>query len=192
LLAQIDPQRLRVDDFGANSDDDGSEFSDSVSLRVGRRNHHDKGCYTIQHAMRVHMLHMMQVVSDKDLPDSHPENTPLSRSAPIRFVWDKTPRQSAHNAAMKKRVVEDLRSEQTRRRFRHVPEKDFAKSTVEKAFDQCFTTLRQKFRAQRDAHAASRLREREDKKAKRARRVMRKKNVSLFLGIHDNLLRMVV
>ncbi|EIN10238.1 hypothetical protein PUNSTDRAFT_142309 [Punctularia strigosozonata HHB-11173 SS5] len=159
-----------------SSGDESSDMSDSGGLYTRRKNHHDKGCYTIQHAMRIRMLEMMDVLSDKALPDSHNESTPLARSAPVRFVWEKTPRQSAHNAAMKRRVVDDMRSDKTRKRFRHVAEKEFTKATVDKTFDQCFTTMRQKYRAQRDAAAAGRDRQREDKKAKRSRRLGRKKN----------------
>jgi len=74
---------------------------------------------------------------------------------------------------MKLRVLEDFRAR--RRLYKYVPEKDFSKKVVDTAFEQSFTTFRQKFRTQRDALAASRSRQREDSKARKSRHMSRRK-----------------
>ncbi|THV08392.1 hypothetical protein K435DRAFT_958967 [Dendrothele bispora CBS 962.96] len=159
-----------------NSDSDSSQSSDSsVEPVISRRkSHHDKRCYTIHKAMRTHILHLMELDGDKELPDSHNEGTALETSQPVRFVWDKTPKQSVHNARMKKRVLEDLKT--NRRKYKHVPDKEFNQKSLDASFDQCFTTLRQKFKTQRDSRAAESQKRREDAKAKKSRRLSRKKN----------------
>lgn len=119
----------------------------------------------------------MKIPSDKELPDSHIEGTPLRADEPIRFVWEKTPKQSVHNGRMKQRFLADLKAK--RRLYKHVPDKEFNKKTLESAFDQAFVTLRQKYKAQRDATAALNLKRREEAKAMKARRLSRKKTVSL-------------
>jgi hypothetical protein len=125
--------------------------------------------------MRAHILRVMKFDADKDLPDSHFEGAPLGLGEPVRFVWDKTPKQSAHNGRMKVRVLEDIKL--NRKLYKHVPDKDFAKKTLESTFDQSFTTLRQKFKAQRDASIALNIKRRDDTKAAKSRRLNRKKNV---------------
>ncbi|KAG6333666.1 hypothetical protein ID866_5424 [Astraeus odoratus] len=158
----------------SNSDEE--DISDTSSFpqhRLRRRNHHDNRCLTVQHAMRNHLLRIMQLDSDKHLPDSHVEGTPLGADEPVRFVWDKTPKQSVHNSHMKERVLQDLKA--NRRLYRHVPDKEFGKKSLEAAFDQAFVTLRQKFKAQRDASVAKNHKQREDMKAMRARRLSRRK-----------------
>lgn len=127
--------------------------------------------------MRSHFLRAMQMENDKDLPDSHIEGTPLASTEPIRFVWDKTPKQSVHNGRMKTRFLADLKAK--RRLYKHVPDKDFSKKVLDAAFDQAFATMRQKFKAQRDASAALHLKRREEMKAMKARRLSRKKIVWL-------------
>jgi hypothetical protein len=117
----------------------------------------------------------MQLESDKTLPDSHIEGAPLEPQDPVRFVWDKTTKQSVHNSRMKSRIIADLKS--NRRLYKHVADKDFSKKSMEAAFDQAFITFRQKFKAQRDALAALNLRQREDNKALKARRLGRRKLV---------------
>lgn len=131
---------------------------------------------TLQHAVRAHLRRAMRIDTDKHLPDSHIENTPLPLTEPIRFVWDKTPKQSVHNGRMKARFIADLKAH--RHRYKHVPDKDFNKKTIDSAFDQAFITLRQKYRAQRDESAALRIKQKEDAKALKARRLNRKKTVS--------------
>jgi len=126
--------------------------------------------------MREHILHLMDLVSDKQLPDSHNEGVTLEPSQPVRFVWDKTPKQSVHNARMKKRILEDLRT--NKRKYKHVPDKEFSQKSLDAAFDQCFTTLRQKFKTQRDSRHAVSQKKREDAKAHKARRLSRRKTVS--------------
>lgn len=158
----------------SESDEDNSDASSSFpSHRLRRRNHHDNRCLTIQHAMRNHLLRVMQLDNDKQLPDSCVEGTPLGPDEPVRFVWDKTPKQSVHNSRMKERVLKDLK--ENRRLYRHVPDKEFGKKSLESAFDQAFVTLRQKFKAQRDASVAKNYKQREEIKAMRARRLSRRK-----------------
>ncbi|KAH0839921.1 hypothetical protein J3R83DRAFT_873 [Lanmaoa asiatica] len=172
-----------------NTDDD----SPAPQCRVRRKNHHDTRCLTIQvvpscfsliamsfltsyaikHAMRNHLLRVMMVETDKDLPDNHVEGTPLGADEPVRFVWDKTPRQSVHNGRMKERVLKDLKA--NRKLYKHVPDKDFGKKTLDSVFDQAFVTFRQKFKAQKDNSAARVHKQREDLKAQRARRLSRRK-----------------
>ena len=125
--------------------------------------------------MRNHLLRVMMLETDKDLPDSHVEGTPLGADEPVRFVWDKTPRQSVHNGRMKERVLKDLKA--NRKLYRHVPDKEFGKKTMDSVFDQAFVTFRQKFKAQRDDSAARVHRQREELKAQRARRLSRRKVV---------------
>ncbi|KAH7887617.1 hypothetical protein F5I97DRAFT_1861597 [Phlebopus sp. FC_14] len=157
----------------SNSEGEKSSDSDAVPSRLRRRNHHDTRCLTIQHAMRNHLLRVMQLESDKDLPDSHVEGTSLGPDDPVRFVWGKTPKQSVHNGRMKDRVLKDLKV--NRHLYKYVPDKDFGKKTLDSAFDQAFVTLRQKFKAQRDTSAAVSHKQREDTKAMRARRLSRRK-----------------
>jgi hypothetical protein len=127
----------------------------------------------------------MQIESDKNLPDSHIEGTPLPPAEPIRFVWDKTPKQSVHNGRMKARLLADLKA--NRRLYKHVPDKEFSKKILDSAFDQAFVTLRQKFKAQRDASIAMNLKKRAAMKAVKARRLSRKKAVSVsFLSQKSN------
>jgi hypothetical protein len=121
----------------------------------------------------------MQIESGRHLPDDHVEGVPLGPHEPIRFVWNKTPKQSPHNSRMKARILADLKS--NRRLYKHVPDKDFNKKSLESVFDQSFVTFRQKFKAQRDASVALTLRRREDSKALKARRLSRKKAVCLML-----------
>lgn len=118
----------------------------------------------------------MQIASDKELPESHVEGASLGPDEPIRFVWEKTPKQSVHNGRMKQRFLADLKAK--RRLYKHVPDKEFSKKTLESAFDQAFVTLRAKFKAQNDTTAALNLKRREEVKAMKARRLSRKKAVS--------------
>ncbi|KII95249.1 hypothetical protein PLICRDRAFT_34090 [Plicaturopsis crispa FD-325 SS-3] len=160
----------------SDGDDASSESSSSDSSHdrpVKRTNHHDTRCITIQHAMRAHMLRVMDIASDKNLPDSHIEGTVLEPDQPVRFVWDKTPKQSVHNGRMKARVLADLKAR--RRQYKHVPDKEFSKKTLDSAFDQAYITFRQKYKSQRDSAVATTYRKKEDTKAQKARRLSRKK-----------------
>lgn len=129
--------------------------------------------------MRAHIVRLMGCEDDKQLPDSHPEGVTLGPQDTIRFVWDKTTKQSVHNARMKVRVLDDIKA--NRKLYKHVPEKDFGKKTLDTVFEQSFTTLRQKFRVQRDAATAVALKKREDAKARTARHLSRRKLVSAIL-----------
>ncbi|KAH7931242.1 hypothetical protein BV22DRAFT_1027471 [Leucogyrophana mollusca] len=161
----------------ATSDEDGSSDSNSSSSSrlhpSKRKSHHDSRCLTIQHAMRIHILRTMQLETDKDLPNSHIEGTALAPDEPVRFVWDKTPKQSVHNGRMKTRVLKDLKT--NRHLYKHVPDKDFSKKSLESVFDQAFVTFRQKFKAQRDASISLTRKQKEDTKAMKARRLSRRK-----------------
>ena len=118
---------------------------------------------------------MMNIEAETRLPDSHIEGNPLGPTEPIRFVWDKTTKQSVHNARMKDRILEDIIAK--RRNYKHVPRKEFSKKSVETAFEQRYVTLRQKFRAQRDDFTAENAKKREDHKARKARHLSRRKIV---------------
>ncbi|KAG1752644.1 uncharacterized protein EDB91DRAFT_1293569 [Suillus paluster] len=165
-------KRPTLDATSDEGDSDGSEYS-LVERPIKRKNHHDTRCLTIQHAMRSHLLRVMHLEDDKHLPDGQTEGIGLGSNDPIRFVWDKTPKQSVHNGRMKERVLQDLRAH--RHLYKHVPDKDFNKKSLESVFDQAFVTFRQKFRAQRDTSVASNQKQREDVKAMRSRRLSRKK-----------------
>ncbi|KAL0067575.1 hypothetical protein AAF712_005290 [Marasmius tenuissimus] len=159
-------------DHGRSSGSD--SYSSSYHRAPKRRNNHDKRCLTIQHAMRLHVIRLMGLESDKELPDSIAEGQTLGPEDPVRFVWEKTTKQSVHNGRMKTRVIEDIR-ENRRRLYKHVSERDFSKKTLDSVFDQYFTTLRQKYKAQKDDAAAEHQKSRESLKAMKARRLQRKK-----------------
>ena len=125
--------------------------------------------------MRIHIRKMMKLKHGEPLPPSAFEGPEIGTDEPVRFVWAKTAKQSATNYTMKRRIVADLKANQ--HKYRHVPEKDFSKKSVEAAFEQVFTTLRQKFKAQTDTAAATRLKRREGHKSYKARRLSRKKTV---------------
>lgn len=129
--------------------------------------------------MRAQFLRSMALKSDKNLPDSHVEGQQLPEDQPVRFVWDKTPRASSHNAAMKIRVLKELRANR-HLYYKDVPESDFADSTVDACFDQVFLTHRTKFKTQRSPEALMTIKQREESKALKSRRAKRKKAVSLL------------
>ncbi|KAI0774162.1 hypothetical protein C8Q74DRAFT_1368666 [Fomes fomentarius] len=169
--------RMVLED-GSDYDSDTEDESDTppTDRPLRRRNGHDARCLTIHHAFHIHIRKMMKLHYGQDLPESAFEGISITPIEPVRFVWAKTTKQSAVNAAMKKRIISDLKAH--RHKYKHVPEKDFAKKSLEAAFEQVFTSLRQKFKAQRDSTAATRLQRREDQKAFKARRLHRKKAVS--------------
>ncbi|KAF9006503.1 hypothetical protein BDQ17DRAFT_1351863 [Cyathus striatus] len=123
--------------------------------------------------MRQHVLRVMQIDTDKELPDSHQEGIPLGPDQPIRFVWDKTTKQSVHNARMKARVIADIK--ENRRLYKHVPKKDFGKKQLDGAFEASYTTFRAKYKAQRDNVAAESLKRREEAKSRKSRHLSRRK-----------------
>lgn len=126
---------------------------------------------------------MMDLENDKNLPDSHTEGSVPDPSAPIRFVWDKTTKQSVHNARMKTKILTDIKAH--RRLYKHVPDKEFNKKILDSAFEQCFTTYRQKFKSQRDALAAMNHKQREESKAQKSRRLARRKAVRFLFSQND-------
>ncbi|KAK0468185.1 uncharacterized protein EV420DRAFT_1503283 [Desarmillaria tabescens] len=170
-------KKRRASSNSSEESDSGSSTSDSSVLarerKKQRRNHHDKRCITIHHAMRTHILLLMDVPNANSLPDSHIEGQSLKDTDPVRFVWDKTAKQSVHNARMKARVIASIKEK--RRRYKDVPDGEFSKKSLDSAFDQCFTTFRQKFKAQRDDREAEHSRAREDRKAQKSRHVSRRK-----------------
>ncbi len=195
------PAPIPSDSEEEESSDDESDTGTSTAPKK-RKNGHDSRCLTIhvsrvfflfsfytysesQHALRTHIFRCMKVKLSEDLPDSHIEGEPLDANEPVRFVWDKTTKQSIHNAEMKKRIIADLKTR--RRLYKHVPDKDFNKKTLDTGFDQAFTTLRQKFKAQRDETAAHHNKRREEAKALKARRRERKKHVSPLPRIHEQV-----
>lgn len=126
--------------------------------------------------MRAHFWRMLGVEPDDKLPESHTEGVPLEPHQPVRFVWDKTTKQSIHNGRMKLRVLADIKEH--RHLYKHVSSKDFGKKALDNAFEQCFTTFRQKFRAQNDVAIALQNKKREEAKARKSRHVSRRKTVS--------------
>ncbi|KAI9001122.1 hypothetical protein BD414DRAFT_473648 [Trametes punicea] len=167
------PRYVLEDDSDYQSESEGEAGGPNSDHVRERRNGHDRRCLTIHHAMRIHVRKMMKLKPDDDLPESHFEGAPLLADQPVRFVWNKTTKQSAHNAAMKRRIVNDIKA--NRNKYRHVPEKEFNKKALEAVFDQVFTTLRQKYKVQEDTTAATRLQRKESRKALKARRLQRKK-----------------
>ncbi|KAK0206383.1 hypothetical protein DFS33DRAFT_1471146 [Desarmillaria ectypa] len=170
-------KKRRASSSSNEESDSGSSTSDSSVLarerKKQRRNHHDKRCITIHHAMRTHILLLMDVSNASKLPDSHIEGQSLKDTDPVRFVWDKTAKQSVHNARMKARIIASIKEK--RRRYKDVPDGEFSKKNLDSAFDQCFTTFRQKFKAQRDDREAEHAKAREERKAQKSRHVSRRK-----------------
>ncbi|KAH9179811.1 hypothetical protein EDB89DRAFT_1923303 [Lactarius sanguifluus] len=162
-------------DGESDSEDSESEASQSLNgpRPQKRTNNHDKRCYTIQTAMRRHIYRVLGVSPEDGLPHSHHEGLPLSIKEPVRFVWEKTIKQSKHNTQMKDRVLADIRA--NRRLYRHVPEADFSPKSVSSAFDQAFSTFRQKYKAQLDPTVSLTVKTREEHKAMKSRRLHRKK-----------------
>ena len=127
--------------------------------------------------MRRHIYRVMGISPERDLPPSHYEGLPLCDNEPVRFVWEKTIKQSKHNALMKERVVADMRAR--RKLYEHVPEADFAPKALSSAFDQAFSTFRQKYKVQIDPTVSLTVKTREEQKAMKSRRFHRKKLVRI-------------
>ncbi|KAI0320686.1 hypothetical protein OF83DRAFT_1103745 [Amylostereum chailletii] len=158
-------------------DGDDSTSSEASRSSAGKRplkrvNRHDKRCYTIQNAMRKQLYRSMNIEPDEDLP-RYTEGLPLESNEPVRFVWEKTTKQSEHNAKMKVRILAELKA--NRRLYKHVPDADFQKAVLEPTFEQAYLTLRQKFKTQTDANVANVVKMREKNKAMKSRRNSRKK-----------------
>ncbi|KAG5648929.1 hypothetical protein DXG03_000278 [Asterophora parasitica] len=148
-----------------SSDDEDGGGSDSSASNNGRP--------FKRHAIRDHILRLMHTETDKELPDSHKEGVTIGPDDPVRFVWDKTTKQSVHNSRMKARVIADIK--ENRRLYKHVSDKDFGKKSLESAFEASFVTFRQKFRTQRDDAVALHHKKREDNKARKSRHLSRRK-----------------
>jgi hypothetical protein len=140
--------------------------------------------------MRRHIHRTLGVGTEDELPPSHREGLPLSDSEPVRFVWEKTIKQSKHNAMMKDRVLADLTA--SRRLYEHVPDADFTLKAVSSAFDQAFSTFRQKYKAQTDPVVLLTVKTREEQKAMKSRRLHRKKLVGITFFCHNSQLTSVV
>ncbi|KAF5322294.1 hypothetical protein D9619_000507 [Psilocybe cf. subviscida] len=162
----------------ASEDEDSEEEESDVDIEPRRppkrTNGHDKKIYTLPHALRAHMYSMMEIISDKELPDSHDESTVYHPSQPVRFVWEKTCKQSVHNARMKLLVLEDIK-EKRARLYPKVPAEEFSsKAVLERKFDNVFETMRGKYKAQRSEELAQKEREKEARKARNSRHSARK------------------
>ncbi|KAG6911232.1 hypothetical protein DXG01_003099 [Tephrocybe rancida] len=166
-------KKRQSSELSSDEESSSSDGSSTSGHRVKRSSHHDTRCLTIHHAMRKHILRMMRLEDDKELPSSHTEDATLGPNEPIRFVWDKTTKQSVHNTRMKTRILADIK--ENRKKYKHVPDKDFGKKLLESAFEACFVTLRQKYKVQQNPDQAQKLKQREDTKARKARHVSRKK-----------------
>jgi hypothetical protein len=125
------------------------------------------------------MHRVLGIGPEDDLPPSHLEGLPLSDNEPIRFVWEKTIKQSKHNAFMKERFLADLRAH--RRLYEHVPEAEFAPKSISTSFDQAFATFRQRYKVQIDPTVLLTVKTREEQKAMKSRRLHRKKLVCISL-----------
>ncbi|KIP07021.1 hypothetical protein PHLGIDRAFT_71704 [Phlebiopsis gigantea 11061_1 CR5-6] len=113
-------------------------------------------------------------ITQKDpLPESHEEDVELSPDSPVRFVWDSTLMRSAHNAAMKHRILADLLEK--RHTMYSSVQGDFTREKLESQFDQAFKTLRERWKKQVDENRAKYQKFRDDKKAQKSRRRERKK-----------------
>jgi len=129
-----------------------------------------------QHVMRSHLHKLMAITEDGPLPANHIEGAPLTDDEPVHFIWGRTVKQSQHNARMKKRVINDLIG--SKGLYEHVPQEEFTAENLETVFDQTFSTLRSKYKAQTDANVAQRRKEKEINKMIKTRRNNRKRAVS--------------
>jgi len=120
----------------------------------------------------------MSVTEDDPLPANHIEGAPLADDEPVRFVWARTIKQSQHNTRMKRRVINDLMG--NRGLYEHVPQDDFTTDNLDMVFDQTFSTLRNRYKAQTDANVAQKRKEKEINKMIKTRRANRKRAVSVL------------
>lgn len=125
--------------------------------------------------MRSHILRLMCVEEEQTLPDNQPEGMAYDPSQPLRFLWDKTTKQSVHNTRMKTFVLEDIK--RNRQLYGELSERDFSKDVLEAAYEQSFAMLRQKFKGQDSTEGAKALKTRGDQRAQNARRLARRKKV---------------
>ena len=203
---QTPPSRKRTTS-PSSDDDDSSEYDDfSNPPRPAKRiNGHDTRCLTMQvlnnlhrlnmlliagpfeqRAMRLHLSRLMSVNEDDPLPANHIEGAPLADDEPVRFIWAKTIKQSQHNTRMKNRVTSDLI--ENKALYSHVPQDDFTADNLDTVFDQTFSTLRNRYKAQNDASLAQKKKAKEINKMIKTRRANRKRavGVPVFSTFRDN------
>ncbi|KAF8076546.1 hypothetical protein FPV67DRAFT_1445174 [Lyophyllum atratum] len=172
------PRKRQTSDL--SSDDEGDASSDSSASNNGRRlkrvSHHDKRCLTI-HVSSMRYANILYASCKSTVTRNFQTATrktyPRAPNDPVRFVWDKTTKQSVHNSRMKARIIADIKA--NRRMYKHVADKDFGKKVLEAAFEASFVTFRQKFRTQRDDALAMHQKKREEGKARKARHASRRK-----------------
>ena len=130
--------------------------------------------------MRAYIYNCMDVPFGEALPPSYDERPfhPLPLTDPVRFVWEKTTRKSAHNARMKARVVSGLMA--SRDTYPLGPARKSEKLRLEALFEQVFRTLRAKYAAQNPGSCKPRKTSEEQDEARRRgqRRWIRRKVVS--------------
>ena len=115
-------------------------------------------------------------ISDEDpLPTNHIEGAPLTDDEPVRFIWARTIKQSQLNTRMKRRVIGDLM--ENKELYKHVPRDDFTTDNLDVVFDQTFSTLRSRYKAQTDPNAAQKRKKKEINKMIKTRRANRKRAV---------------
>ena len=119
----------------------------------------------------------MSISDDDPLPANHIEGAPLTDDEPVRFIWARTIKQSQHNTRMKKRVTSDLIA--NKELYKHVPRDDFTADNLDIVFDQTFSTLRSRYKAQTDASIAQKRKEKEITKMIKTRRANRKRAVGV-------------
>ena len=121
----------------------------------------------------------MSISEDDPLPANHIEGAPLGDDEPVRFIWQKTVKKSQHNTRMKNRVISDLIENSGL--YEHVPREDFSADNLDLVFDQTFSTLRSRYKAQTDANVAQKRKEKDINKMIKTRRANRRRAVSAFV-----------
>ena len=129
--------------------------------------------------MRSHLNRLMSISDDDPLPANYIEGAPLADDEPVRFIWARTIKKSQHNTRMKDRVINDLI--ENRGLYEHVSQDDFTADNLDMVFDQTFSTLRSRYKAQTDANVAQKRREKEINKMIKTRRANRKRAVSVWI-----------
>ena len=128
--------------------------------------------------MRSHLSRLMSISDDDPLPTNHIEGAPLADDEPVRFIWARTIKKSQHNTRMKRRVIDDLI--ENRGLYEHVPQDDFTEDNLDMVFDQTFSMLRSRYKAQTDTNVAHKRKEKEINKMIKTRRANRKRAVSVL------------
>lgn len=128
--------------------------------------------------MRSHLNRLMSISDDDPLPANHIEGAPLADDEPVRFIWARTIKKSQHNTRMKKRVINDLI--ENRGLYEHVSQDEFTADNLDMVFDQTFSTLRSRYKAQTDANVAQKRKEKEINKMIKTRRANRKRAVGVL------------